>query len=211
METNLEAPEIRVLGALIEKQLSTPDYYPMTLNALIHACNQKSNRDPVVTYRESDVLSALDTLQHRRLVGTATGVGSRAVKYRHALAEAWSLSAAALAVLAELLLRGPRTVGELRGRTGRMHTFEDTGQVQEILTNLASREAPLALQLPRRAGQKEARFAHLLAGAPSEDPVAPPPAPGRDRIGALEDDIAQLKDRFASLEALFESFRRQLE
>lgn len=214
LDRPLSSEEVRALGVLVEKQLSTPDYYPMTLNALRQACNQKTNRDPVVDYDESVVREALDGLHRLRLAGIASGASSRAEKYRHALAEVFGLDVPALAVLASLLVRGPQTTGELRARTSRMHDFEDTDAVEAVLQRLANQEPPLATELERQPGQKEARYAHLLAGEPEiTAPAAPAPAPaaGTTRLGALEDEVAQLRDDLDALREAFEAFREQFE
>lgn len=211
----LTPAEVRVLGVLVEKELSTPEYYPLTIKALTAGCNQRSNRHPVVEYSEDDVRDALAALQRRRLAGTAGGAYSRAAKYRHALAEAYDLDVPARAVLASLLLRGPQTVGELRGRTSRMYAFDDLDAVQAQLTALAERGEPLVAELPRGPGQKEARYAHLLAGAPEPEPEAAPvpiaATPTAERVDRLEDEVQALADRLAALEDAFATFRSQFE
>ena len=212
-KVELSAREVRVLGCLIEKELSTPDYYPMTLNSLTTACNQKTNREPVVEYEDSDVIEALDSLQRKRLVGNASSTHGRAAKYRHALAEAMNLSEPQRAVLASLLLRGPETVGELRGRTSRLHEFDSLEEVEAVLEKLIRREPPLAMQLPRRPGQKEARYAHLFAGEPEFDDS---PRTGADdgleeRVGELETQVALLRTQLDEYIDAFETFRRQFE
>lgn len=213
MPDPLSPEEVRVLGALVEKQLSTPDYYPMTVNALTQACNQKTNREPVVSYSESVVQETLDLLLRKRLAGTASGASMRATKYRHALAEAFELDTPELAVLGVLMLRGPQTVGEIRGRTGRMHAFESLEQVEAVLHDLATREEPLVAELERQPGQKEARFAHLLAGEPEiAAPTEPTPlAASPTRLQALEDEVASLRSELDDLRNAFESFRAQFE
>ncbi len=212
-KVELDASEVRVLGCLVEKELSTPDYYPMTLNSLTTACNQKTNREPVVEYDESDVVDALDGLQRKRLVGNASSSHGRAAKYRHALAEAMDLSTPQLAVIASLMLRGPETVGELRGRTSRLHEFDSLEDVEAVLNKLAQREPPLVTQRPRRPGQKEARYAHLFAGEPAIDPT---PRTGAE--DGLESRVAELEERVELLRVhldeyidAFETFRRQFE
>lgn len=210
----LNSREVRVLGCLIEKELSTPDYYPMTLNALKTACNQKSNRDPVVEYDESDVLEALEGLQRRRLVGHASSSYGRADKYRHALAEVMGMDRPALAVLSSLMLRGPQTTGEIRARTSRMHEFGSLDAVEDVLRTLSERDPALVMQLSRRPGQKEARFAHLFAGEPDADDVAAPPHGRGDleaRVGNLEEQIEMLQQQVDELIDAFESFRREFE
>jgi len=195
--------QVRVLGALVEKERSTPEYYPLTLNSLTSACNQKSNRDPVTDLSESDVQRALDDLARHRLVGRVTGAGSRAEKYRHALAEAWGLDGAGLSVLAVLMLRGPQTVGEIRSRTGRMTTFESMEAVEAVLASLGGREEPLVKALERQAGQKEARYAHLLSGEPED--VEPAVSAGLEgEVRALRAELQALRDEF---EAFRDAFR----
>ena len=209
---DLRPEEVRVVGCLVEKQLSTPAYYPLTLNALVHACNQSSNRDPVVSYDERTVETALSSLRERGLVRIVYSTSNRAAKYRHVLDEALGLEPAELAVLAELLLRGPQTGGELRSRTDRMHAIGSVGEVEEVLDGLAQRPTPLVLRLPRQPGRREARTAHLLAGDVEPDlapvPSAPPDgAPGAaehvdpDRLAALEAAVAQLREELEDLRA----------
>jgi uncharacterized protein len=206
----LDQMEVRVLGALVEKELSTPEYYPMTVNALVAACNQKSNRDPVVAYSEEQVEEVLESLQRKRFAGTAGGAYSRVPKYRHSLNEVLGLSTAGLGILAELMLRGPQTVGELRGRTVRMHTFDSLEAVEQTLNELAEREQPLAKQLPRQAGRKEVRYAHLLSGEPV--PVEPATVSGSNgNVAALEQELFSLKERLDKLEEAFATFRKQFE
>ncbi len=210
----LGAREVRVLGCLIEKELSTPDYYPMTLNALTTACNQKTNRDPVVDYDESDVSEALDALQRRRLVGHASSSYGRADKFRHALVEVMGLDRPALAVLSSLMLRGPETAGELRARTSRMHEFGSLDAVEAMLRALSEREPALVVHLSKQPGQKEARYAHLFAGVPDEDDVAAASRGHGDlegRVGNLEEQIEMLQQQIDELTDAFESFRRQFE
>lgn len=209
----LDAQEVRVLGALIEKELSTPDYYPMTLNALTAACNQKSNREPVVAYAPDEVLAVVHGLQRRGLVGTAGGAYSRTEKYRHAVAEALGLDVPARALLAELLLRGPQTAGELRGRASRMYPFERIEETQAVVDALAAREEPLVTELPRGPGQKEPRIAHLLAGPPADEPAPQhtPTAPEPGRIEQLEAEVRDLRAALDTLTDRFEAFRRQFE
>ncbi|MBO6574182.1 MAG: YceH family protein [Rhodothermales bacterium] len=204
--------EVRVLGVLIEKELTTPDYYPLTLNSLTTACNQKSNRDPVVDFSESTVMRALDSLMRRKVVGHAAGGGSRAEKFRHALAEAWGLSEAERAVLSIMLLRGPQTVGELRARTGRSHPFESLEEVEAVLAELAAREQPLVTELPVLPGKKEARHTHLLEGEPDLEAIAATePAPARSGSAGLSEEVAELRERLEALEAAFEAFKTQFE
>src|SRR5580698_9252441 len=164
MNIILNDVETRVLGSLIEKDVTTPDYYPLSLNALVNACNQKNNRDPVTSFDEDTVRQALTTHQDKRLAGPASGADSRVTKYEHRLQETFNFSRGETAVLCVLLLRGPQTPGELRGRTERMHPFEDLDAVQSSLQKLMQREPPLAVVLPRQPGTKEFRYAHLFSG-----------------------------------------------
>lgn len=203
----LDAVEQRVLGSLIEKSKTTPDYYPMTLNALTAACNQKTSRNPVVQYDEETVVIALDSLKRKGLVGTATGGGSRAVKYKHNLAIAFPLDLAEVAILCLLLLRGPQTPGELNTNSGRLFEFHSLEEVQQTLDNLSKYETPFVIQLNRRPGQKEARFMHLLGGEPDmdadeflpEEPARKSVSEMEARLAKVETELAELKERFEKL------------
>ena len=193
--------EIRVLGCLIEKQRTTPDQYPLSLNALRLACNQSTNRDPVVDYDEREIKAALDRMSHRGWTRFASSASSRALKYRHLLDEALSLADDELCVLAVLMLRGPQTPGELKQRTERMHRFASPADVVQTLERLAGRE--LAQRLERRPGQKEERWEQLLGGAvatpeePVPDPAARGQAPGlEERVARLEQLVDDLRARF---------------
>lgn len=218
MEFTLNAIEARVLGCLIEKELATPEYYPLTLNALTNACNQKSNRDPVMALEEADVVRALDSLRFQRLAHQSAE-GVRAAKYCHNLEGLLRLEPQELAILAELLLRGPQTVGELRGRAERMAPFKDLAAVEEVITSLAERETPLVMRLPRQAGRKEQRFSHLLSGVPEPgDESNVPLEPARrqvlaenERLAALEAEVATLREEVAGLHAQLAAFRAQFE
>ena len=168
MDIILNENEVRVLGALMEKDATTPEYYPMSLNALVNACNQKSNRDPVMQLEENTVRDALTGLQDNRLAGPARGADSRVTKYEHRTQEVFNFTRAESAVLCVLLLRGPQTPGELRGRTERMHHFETLDDVQSALQKLMQRQPPLAKVLPRQPGTKESRYVHLLSGEPMQ-------------------------------------------
>lgn len=223
MEVTLTDEEARVLGSLVEKSLTTPEYYPMSLNALKNACNQKSSREPVVEYDESIVAAALEGLRDKHLVWYVNSADSRVQKYKHRFPEAFDLAEADVAVLAVLMLRGPQTAGEIRGRTGRMHEFAAVEEVERVLEGLASRlETPLAAKLPRQPGRKEHRYAHLLTGLTVDladaatSSAAEPEAIARarserDRIAALESDVATLRAELAELRGLFNSFRKQFE
>src|SRR5687767_5407979 len=175
LETLTEV-EARVLGSLVEKQLTTPEYYPLTLNALTAACNQKSNRDPVMSLDETAILAAIDSLREKNLVYTFHGSTSRTVKYKHMLPGVFELEPPAVAVMTLLLLRGPQTVGELRGRSDRLYEFSGLGEVQQTLDELAGRDEPLVFKLERQPGQKEARYAHLLSGEIDVSKLAIAPA-----------------------------------
>ena len=216
MEIVLSPEEARVLGALIEKDITTPDYYPLSLNALVNACNQKNNRDPVMVLDENTVRDALVTLQGKRLAGPASGADSLVTKYEHRIQEVFNFTRAETAVMDVLLLRGPQTPGELRGRTERMYKFEELSDVQATLQRLMQREPSLVKMLPRQPGTKESRYAHLLSGD-VEGFVAPPEiasatGAGDDgRIGRLENEIAELRREVAELREQMESFKRQFE
>ena len=212
----LTETEVRVLGSLVEKQLTTPEYYPLTLNALVAACNQKSNRDPVVSYGESSVSSTLESLRDKNLVYVFYGSNSRVVKYKHMLPNVYELDPAEVAVMDVLMLRGAQTVGEIRGRTDRLFEFSDLSQVQETLDKLAHRDEPLVVRLERQVGQKDARYAHLLSG---EIDIASIPATrersagggSTDRIEKLEAEVASLKTEFETMKTELAEFRRQFE
>jgi len=207
----LTAAQARVLGALVEKEITTPDYYPLSLNALINACNQRSNREPVMDLDEDVVRQALHGLEDLRLAGRARNADSRVTKYEHWLGEAYNFSRAETALLCVLLLRGPQTPGELRGRTERMHRFDEISEVLAGLQKLMDREPPLAAILPRQPGTKESRYAHLLSG-PVESTVQPPqlfaatasagasPNPEHEsRIAQLESTVTELRNEIAAL------------
>ena len=216
MNIVLTATEARVLGALIEKDISTPDYYPLSLNALVNACNQKNNRDPVMSLDENTVRDALSGLQEFRLAGPASGADSRVTKYEHRLQEVCNLSRGETAVLCVLLLRGPQTPGELRGRTERMHQFEDLDAVAASLQKLMQREPPLAAVLPRQPGTKESRYAHLLSGeidvaAQAVIAQAPSTSGDSDRVDHLEEQVATLQREVGELKQMLESFRKQFQ
>src|SRR5579864_6091278 len=164
MDWQLDASEVRVLGSLVEKEIATPEYYPLSLNALVNACNQKSNRDPVMELSEGAVRQALDTLNEKGMAGVSRRTDSRVVKFEHHLQEVFNFNRRETAVLCVLMLRGPQTPGELRGRTERMHRFEELSEVQSALQQLMQREPPLAKALPRQPGTKETRYTHLLSG-----------------------------------------------
>jgi uncharacterized protein len=217
MDIKLTESEARVLGSLIEKDITTPEYYPLSLNALMNACNQKSNRDPVMQLDESAVRDALDGLQQQRMAGPALGADSRVTKYEQRLQELFNFTRPEIAVLCVLLLRGPQTPGELRGRAERLHRFETLDDVQSALQKLIQREPPLAKVLPRQPGTKEARYAHLFAGDvfEAEMPTQLTPVTGNpadaERIVRLEEEIAHLRRELAEVKDQMERFRRQFE
>jgi uncharacterized protein len=211
MELTLDAEEIRILGSLLEKEITTPEYYPLSVNALLNACNQKSNRDPVVHWDEETLERALYTLREKGLLVSITGAGSRVPKYGHRISEKLNLGRRELAILCELMLRGPQTLGELRSRAERMHPFGDLAEVESVLDHMAE----LVAKLPRRAGEKEARYAHLLSGEPPASYAlgaseANPPAPAA-RISALEVETAQLRRELEELKQQFAGFQKQFE
>jgi len=217
MELRLTATEVRVLGSLIEKDITTPEYYPLSMNALMNACNQKSNRDPVMQLDEDAVRDALEALQQQRMAGPARGADSRVTKYEQRLQEVFNFTRPEIAVLCVLLLRGPQTPGELRGRAERLHRFEALEDVQSALQKLMQREPPLAKILPRQPGTKESRYAHLLAGdvvieeSPQVGaPVRPNPADA-ERIVRLEEEVAELRREFSEMKDQLERFRKQFE
>lgn len=214
----LDQIEVRVLGALIEKEITTPDYYPLSLNALINACNQRSNRDPVMTLDENAVRDALDSLNDKNLAGRTSSADSRVSKYVHRMQEVFNFDRREMAVLCVLLLRGPQTPGELRGRTERMYRFDDLGVVESALHRLMEREPPLVKKLPRQPGTKESRYAQLLAGeleewnAPEETQVVTSAGILDDqRIARLEADVQSLRNELADLRQQLEDFRKQFE
>jgi uncharacterized protein YceH (UPF0502 family) len=218
MDIKLTEKEVRVLGSLIEKDITTPEYYPLSLNALVNACNQKSNRDPVMQLDEDAVRDALEGLQQQRLAGPARGADSRVTKYEQRLQEVFNFTRPEIAVLCVLLLRGPQTPGELRGRTERLFHFEALDDVQSALQKLMQREPPLAKVLPRQPGTKESRYAHLLAGDVVEAEVPLHYAAATDlnpedadRISRLEEEVAELRREVGELKDQLERFRSQFE
>jgi uncharacterized protein YceH (UPF0502 family) len=218
METKLTDTEVRVLGALIEKDITTPEYYPLSLNALINACNQKSNRDPVMQLGEDAVRDALEGLQQQRMAGPARGADTRVTKYEQRLQEVFNFTRPEIAVLCVLLLRGPQTPGELRGRAERMHHFEALDDVQSALQKLMQREPPLAKVLPRQPGTKESRYAHLFAGnvieaeAPIDISVAGERNPAdAERLARLEGEVAELRREVGEVKDQLERFRKQFD
>ena len=221
MAIQLTDIEIRTLGSLIEKDITTPDYYPLSLNALVNACNQKNNRDPVMTLDEDAVRQALSGLQEKRLAGPAGGADSRVTKYEHRLQEVFNFDRREIAIVCVLLLRGPQTPGELRSRTERMHHFETLDEVQSALQRLIEREPPLAMMLPRQPGTKEARYDHLLsdhpraahspASAAEEFSASPSRSHDGDRLSQLEHEVAELRHEVGELKQQLAEFRKQFE
>ena len=220
MNIVLTEVEARVLGCLIEKEITTPEYYPLSLNALVHACNQKSNRDPLMNLDEDAVRRALRTLGEETLARSAGG-DSRVPKYEHRLSEVFNFTRPETAVLCELLLRGPQTPGELRSRAERMHPFEDLSVVHSTLKHLMEREPPLVMLLPRQPGTKEARYAHLLSGQPQiqqAEPIQPEMElvvsnrlVDAERVARLETEVADLQQEVADLKRQLAEFRKQFE
>ena len=220
LDGELTRVEERVLGCLIEKGFTTPDYYPLTLNSLTTACNQKSNRHPVVDFDEKAVVRALDSLRDRELTRVVSGADMRVPRYYHRFAEVMELEETEVAVLCELMVRGPQTVGELRGRASRMAPLAELAEVSAVLEKLEAQE--LVTCLPRQPGRKESRYAHLLAGQPEAAEVdaegeAPPEAATlevraeNERLAALEQEVAGLREEVASLRQQLDEFRQQFE
>src|SRR5210317_276098 len=217
MELDLTLTETRVLGCLVEKDLATPEYYPLTLNALTNACNQKSNRDPLMQLEDTDVVRALDNLRRKQLAHQSAE-GVRAAKYCHNLDGLLRLDPEEQAILAELLLRGPQTVGKLRNRAERMCAVGDLQAVEELLQNLAERETPLVMRLPRQPGRKEHRYAHLLSGVPDIEQISTIPQAARiqvqaddDRVSRLEAEVVELRDGLEELRRQVAEFKSQFE
>ena len=219
MEHTLTQAEVRVLGSLIEKEITTPEYYPLTLNALVNACNQISNRDPVVSYDEKTVARALESLREKKLVWMVTGVG-RVPKYEHRLTETLKLAEQEVAAMCVLMLRGPQTVGEIRGRSGRLYEFKELEEVEMTLASLLNAEPPLIVKLPRQPGTKESRYAHLLSGEVQveERDVTSRPEPAmvevreeNERLAQLEEQLAQVQGELAELKQHFLDFKKQFE
>jgi uncharacterized protein YceH (UPF0502 family) len=210
--------EARILGSLVEKQLTTPEYYPLTLNALVNACNQKSNREPVVSYDDRTVTDALEALRDRNLVYVFYGSTSRVPKYKHMLPSVYELEPSETAVIDVMLLRGPQTLGELRTRTERLYEFSNLGEVQETLDGLIRRDDPLVVRLPVQPGQKEARFAHLLSGEIDVEALAAAQATrttrgggDAERIEKLERDVESLREEIEQIRGMFDEFKKQFE
>ena len=207
MPIHLTPIEARVLGALIEKEATTPEYYPLSLNALVNACNQKNNREPVTQLNEDEVRTALNQLRDQNLAAALHD--SRVTKYEHHLQEVLNLTRAETAILCVLLLRGPQTPGELRGRTERMHRFDELTDVVSVLDKMAQRDPALVMALPRQPGSREIRYAHLLSGEPELvepapfliEGATPARSPDLDRVSRLETEVAALREQIAQLKA----------
>lgn len=215
MSGKLTETEARIVGSLIEKQLTTPEYYPLTLNALVAACNQKTNREPVTNYDEKTVQSALDDLRDKNIVYVFYGSSSRVPKYKHILPDVYELEPSETAVMCVLMLRGPQTIGEIKERTGRLYNFRDLNDVNETLDALMKREEPLITKLERAPGQSAERYAHLLCGEVTQ--YVPPEKASRggvandERVEKLEQEIESLKNELNSFKQEFEDFRKQFE
>ncbi|MDX1777185.1 MAG: YceH family protein [Desulfobulbales bacterium] len=207
MDILLDDIEVRVLGSLLEKSMTTPEYYPLSLNALTNACNQKSNRDPVVAFDEATVVRALDSLRAKQLVVLSTS--SRVPKYAEVFVNIRKLVQREAALMMVLMLRGPQTIGELRGRTERVYRFEDLVEVEATLDELA--ESGYVKKLPRMAGRKESRYAHLLAGEVEVEEAAPKPEPATVIVRAENERIAALEEELHNLRQEFEAFKKQFE
>lgn len=215
MSENLTETEARIVGALVEKQLTTPEYYPLTLNALVAACNQKTNREPVMSLTEEIVSRTLEDLRDKNLVYVFYGSTSRVPKYKHMLPQVYELEPPEAAIVCVLMLRGAQTLGELRERTGRLYEFSGLGEVSETLDNLIRRDEPLVVKLERQAGQKEARFAHLLSGevtsyTPPERSVSRSSA-DIERIENLERELENLRSEFNLFRQEFAEFKKQFD
>jgi uncharacterized protein len=209
-ELQLNPVEVRVLGSLIEKDITTPDYYPLSLNALLNACNQKNNRDPVMSLDENSVGGALSSLGERRMAGPAGGADSRVTKYEHRLQEVFNFDRRELALVCVLLLRGPQTPGELRGRSDRMYRFEGLDEVHFALEKLMKRQPPLVSVVPRQPGAKESRYMHLFSGTDIAEPATSGPSYSSESSRRFDEErIAGLESAISSLESEVEELKRQ--
>jgi uncharacterized protein YceH (UPF0502 family) len=207
----LTAVEARVLGALVEKEITTPDYYPLSLNALVNACNQRSNREPVMNLTEDEVRQALNALQDKSLAGHARSADGRVAKYEHWLGEAFNFNRAEVALLCVLLLRGPQTPGELRGRTERLHRFEEISDVLGGLQKLMDRDPSLAAVLPRQPGTKESRYAHLLSGPVESIFISAPDVSPQQESSANNERIERLEAEVSDLRRQVDELRQKIE
>jgi len=220
VNSTLNEYELRTLGALVEKQIATPDYYPMTLNALVNACNQKNHRDPVVSFDETTVARALDSLREKNLAYVFHGSEARAPKYGHLFPKAFDLSEAEVPLMCVLILRGPQTPGELRSRTQHLRVFESLAEVETLLQALSLREEPLIVKMPRQPGSRESRFAHLLGDpiemeqredSPHPSLAVQPAHVENERIAKLEEEMMSLRQELGELKQQFADFRKQFE
>lgn len=218
MDIVLDNIEVRILGCLIEKEIATPEYYPLSLNALTNACNQKSNRRPVLSVSEQEVLRGIEGLRQKGLARDTHSSGSRVTKYVHELLSRFDLSTHEMSILCELMLRGPQTPGELRNNAGRMSPFSNMEEVEGVLKDLIGYDPPLATRLPRETGRKESRYAHLFSPAGTDEQTVPGPGAGpgthgeRAATGAMErmeEEISQLREELEQLRQAFEHFRSQ--
>lgn len=212
MDILLDEIEVRILGCLIEKEMTTPEYYPLSLNALTNACNQKSNRHPVFSLEESSVLKGVDALRQKGLARTTQVPGSRVTKYVHDLLSLFDLSRQEISVLCELMLRGPQTPGELRSNAGRIVPFAGIGEIEEVLGRLTDQDPPLVKRLPREAGRREARFSHLLSGenvGEEASSTALSEMSSQEKISKMEGEIAELRRELEQLRQAFSAFKSQ--
>ena len=206
----LEDTELRVLGAMMEKSRTTPDYYPMTVNSLVAACNQKTSRKPVVNYDDATVIETLNTLKRRGLVSTATGGTDRVIKYKHNFAIVYPVIPSEIAIICLLILRGPQTPGELNTNSGRLYEFESIEEVQEILDKLSSGDNPFIKQLPRRPGQKEVRYVHLLGGSTDWNDESFAAEASSHTSGNLESRLLKVETALAELKEAFDKLMKEL-
>jgi uncharacterized protein YceH (UPF0502 family) len=213
MDIVLDSTEVRILGCLIEKEMTTPEYYPLSLNALVNACNQKSNRNPLVSYDETAVAQGLDSLQKKDFTRKTQSGGSRVPKYLHTVLQRFDLSRQEMAILCELMLRGLQTVGELRTRAERMFAFENLQAAEETLQGLMEHDPPLVVKLPRETGRKECRYMHLFSGSTIAEKTAhdlpAEPVQKHERIDRLEIEVARLRSELEELKQAFTDFRSQ--
>ncbi len=214
MQPPLDAIAVRILGALVEKEITTPDNYPLSLNALVAACNQTSAREPVMSLDEGTVNKTVNDLRHRALVRAVQQSGSRVLKFRHLMVESFNLDGPELAAMCVLMLRGPQTAGEIKGRANRLFDFPDLERVESTLDALINRQTPLVARLPRRSGQKDSRYAHLLSGdAPVDvpDAVTASFVAESGRLEALEQAVNSLRAELVDLRTQLDEFRRQFQ
>lgn len=215
MDIILDDSEVRILGCLIEKELTTPEYYPLSLNSLTNACNQKSNRNPIVFFDEADVAEGLEGLQAKGLARKTLTAGSRVTKYLHTILDRFDLSKQEIAILCELMLRGPQTMGELRTRAERMSPFESLEEVEKTLQTLMDYDPALVIRLPREAGRKECRYMHLFSGSSPHElsTVSTEPAATQltvqERLSRLEEENAKLRSELEELKQTFSEFKSQ--